>query len=44
MQTTRTEATSQSGLLMAIAFLGIFVYGLLTALPGTVLPELERAK
>ena len=44
MQTTRTETTTQSGLLMAIAFLGIFVYGLLTALPGTVLPELERAK
>jgi fucose permease len=44
MQTTRTETTSQSGLLMAIAFLGIFVYGLLTALPGTVLPELEHAK
>ncbi|MGH9763657.1 MAG: MFS transporter, partial [Blastocatellia bacterium] len=29
-------------LLMFIAFFGIFVYGLLTALPGTVLPELER--
>jgi fucose permease len=29
---------------MAIAFLGIFVYGLLTALPGAVLPELEQNK
>jgi fucose permease len=29
-------------LLMAIAFLGIFVYGLLAALPGSVLPTLER--
>jgi DHA1 family bicyclomycin/chloramphenicol resistance-like MFS transporter len=27
---------------MTIAFLGIFVYGLLAALPGTVLPTLER--
>ena len=29
-------------LLMTIAFLGIFVYGLLAALPGSVLPTLER--
>jgi fucose permease len=29
-------------LLMFIAFLGIFVYGLLAALPGSVLPTLER--
>lgn len=29
-------------LLMFIAFFGIFIYGLLTALPGTVLPDLER--
>ncbi len=29
-------------LLMIIAFLGIFVYGLLAALPGSVLPTLER--
>jgi fucose permease len=29
-------------LLMVIAFLGIFVYGLLAALPGSVLPTLER--
>jgi fucose permease len=28
--------------LMLIAFLGIFVYGLLSALPGAVLPTLER--
>ena len=28
--------------LMLIAFLGIFVYGLLAALPGAVLPTLER--
>src|ERR1044071_9363310 len=28
--------------LMIIAFLGIFVYGLLAALPGSVLPTLER--
>ena len=29
--------------LMFIAFFGIFVYGLLAALPGSVLPTLERA-
>src|ERR1043166_914773 len=29
-------------LLMTIAFLGIFVYGLLAALPGSALPTLER--
>jgi fucose permease len=29
---------------MVIAFLGIFVYGLLAALPGSVLPTLERNK
>jgi fucose permease len=29
-------------ILMIIAFLGIFVYGLLAALPGSVLPTLER--
>jgi len=27
---------------MIIAFFGIFVYGLLAALPGSVLPTLER--
>src|SRR5258708_35102887 len=31
-------------LLMIIAFLGIFVYGLLAALPGSVLPTLERSQ
>src|SRR5689334_14280464 len=30
--------------LMLIAFLGIFVYGLLAALPGSVLPTLERSQ
>src|ERR1044071_5715371 len=29
-------------LLMTIAFVGIFLYGLLAALPGSVLPTLER--
>lgn len=29
-------------ILMIIAFLGIFVYGLLAALPGSILPTLER--
>jgi fucose permease len=43
-----TTATAQRGqsssylVLMFVAFFGIFVYGLVTALPGTVLPELER--
>jgi fucose permease len=32
----------RTSLLMIIAFLGIFVYGLLAALPGSVLPTLER--
>ena len=34
--------TSGSLLLMIIAFVGIFLYGLLAALPGSVLPTLER--
>jgi fucose permease len=42
MSTSRRSMTGQAILLLAIAFIGIFVYGLLTALPGTVLPELER--
>jgi fucose permease len=45
MEDKDTKRRSLSGhdfLLLFIAFLGIFVYGLLTALPGTVLPELER--
>src|SRR6188768_4524369 len=34
--------TGHDLLLMIIAFFGIFVYGLLAALPGSVLPTLER--
>jgi fucose permease len=34
--------TARSLLLMIIAFAGIFLYGLLAALPGSVLPTLER--
>ena len=34
--------TAGSLLLMIIAFAGIFLYGLLAALPGSVLPTLER--
>jgi fucose permease len=33
---------SHSFLLLLVAFLGIFLYGLLSALPGSVLPTLER--
>lgn len=40
--TTRRAFSKHDMLLLAIAFIGIFVYGLLTALPGTVLPTLER--
>ena len=40
--TKRRSLSGHDFLLLFIAFLGIFVYGLLTALPGTVLPELER--
>jgi MFS transporter, FHS family, L-fucose permease len=36
------KLTSGSLLLMIIAFAGIFLYGLLAALPGSVLPTLER--
>src|SRR5258708_36927289 len=42
MSATRRSFGGHEFLLMALAFLGIFVYGLLTALPGTVLPTLER--
>jgi len=42
MSATRRSFSGHEFLLMALAFLGIFVYGLLTALPGTVLPTLER--
>lgn len=41
MEQTRSF-TRHDLLLMFIAFLGIFVYGLLAALPGSVLPTLER--
>lgn len=34
--------TARELLLMLVAFFGIFVYGLLSALPGSVLPTLER--
>lgn len=40
-QQTRTSG-NRTLILMIIAFLGIFVYGLLAALPGSVLPTLER--
>lgn len=42
MSETRRSFTGHELLLVAIAFFGIFVYGMLTALPGTVLPKLER--
>src|SRR5205085_6423732 len=44
MDASPRSSSSSGTLLMAIAFIGIFVYGLLTALPGTVLPDLERNK
>ena len=40
-QQNRTSS-NRTLILMIIAFLGIFVYGLLAALPGSVLPTLER--
>jgi fucose permease len=40
-QQTR-PSSNRTLVLMIIAFLGIFVYGLLAALPGSVLPTLER--
>lgn len=43
MNTNRRKTlTGRELLLMLVAFAGIFVYGLLSALPGTVLPTLER--
>jgi fucose permease len=42
MSTKERSSSGHNLLLLFIAFFGIFVYGLLTALPGTVLPELER--
>lgn len=38
----RKKLTGRELLLMLVAFAGIFVYGLLSALPGSVLPTLER--
>jgi len=38
----RKSLTGRELVLMLVAFVGIFVYGLLAALPGTVLPTLER--
>lgn len=43
MSTRERETFDGRGLtLMLVAFFGIFVYGLLSALPGSVLPTLER--
>jgi fucose permease len=42
--TQRKTLSGRELLLMLVAFLGIFVYGLLSALPGSVLPTLERAR
>src|SRR5262245_48554009 len=42
MSTNDRSSSGHNLLLLFIAFFGIFVYGLLTALPGAVLPELER--
>ena len=36
--------TTHDLLLLLVAFLGIFLYGLLAALPGSVLPTLERSQ
>jgi MFS family permease len=44
MDASPRTSSSSGFFLMAIAFLGIFVYGMLTALPGAVLPELEQNK
>src|SRR5260370_23282365 len=42
LSTPQNSFSGHDLLLMVIAFLGIFVYGLLAALPGSVLPTLER--
>jgi len=42
MSEARRSTSGYELVLIAIAFFGIFVYGMLTALPGTVLPKLER--
>src|SRR5678809_545902 len=41
---TKHPPVSGPVVLMIIAFLGIFVYGLLAALPGSVIPTLERSQ
>jgi fucose permease len=38
------SSSGRHSLLMFIGFLGIFVYGLLAALPGSVLPTLDRSQ
>src|ERR687886_386914 len=40
----RRTLSGRELLLMLVAFFGIFVYGLLSALPGSVLPTLERGR
>lgn len=42
MSDQKTATTASQLMLMIIAFSGIFLYGLLAALPGSVLPTLER--
>src|SRR5919202_2823307 len=45
LNTSRRKIPDGRGLLlMLVAFIGIFVYGLLSALPGSVLPTLERSR
>jgi MFS transporter, FHS family, L-fucose permease len=39
---TTSASTARTLILLLIAFAGIFLYGLLAALPGSVLPTLER--
>jgi fucose permease len=43
LATQQSQSTNGNNLtLLLVAFLGIFLYGLLSALPGSVLPTLER--
>jgi fucose permease len=42
LSSKQTTFSPHNLLLMIIAFFGIFVYGLLAALPGSVIPTLER--
>lgn len=45
MPERRTDRPAgQSAMLLALAFYGIFIYGLISALPGSVLPTLERGR